>query len=164
MRSPFPTRDDGQVPIVDQDEVDQDSAPPVIAQALGLQVGSPVWVRRRRFVLDGKPVMLATSYLPVCLPEPGRFPGSAEPAGFTELAEPAGFTEELRARMPLRKEADLLHLPAGTPVIVLCRTTFDPAGQPLEFTKMTMDGDAYVLEYGHHPRPRSQGLRPTALS
>jgi GntR family transcriptional regulator len=90
MRSPFPTRDDGQVPAVDQDEVDQDSAPPVIARALGLQVGSPVWIRRRRFVLDGKPVMLATSYLPARLPEPGHFPGSAEPA---EPAEPAGFAE-----------------------------------------------------------------------
>jgi GntR family transcriptional regulator len=56
--------------------------------------------------------------------------------------------EELRARMPLRQEAAELQLPAGPAVIVLCRTAFDATGRPVEFTKLTLDADAYVLEYG----------------
>jgi GntR family transcriptional regulator len=153
VSSPFPTRDDGRDYGVDQIEVHLDAASPVVAAALGVAPGTMMWVRDRRLNLDRKPVALAASYLPaeivdgtpVTQPDPG--PGGV----YARLAElghaPARFTEELRARMPLRVEASDLKLPAGTAVIVLCRTAFDAAGRPVEFTKLTLDADAHVLEY-----------------
>jgi GntR family transcriptional regulator len=153
-RSPFPTRVDGRAPALDEVQVFPDAASPVVAGALGVEPGSSVWVRTRRFALDGKPVMISVSYLPgdlvagspITEQDPG--PGGTE-ARLAELGHPpARITEELRARMPMRYEAADLKLPPGTAVIVLCRTAFDPAGRPVEFTKMTMDADAFVLEYG----------------
>jgi GntR family transcriptional regulator len=156
VRSPFPTRNDGRTPALDQVRVYPDAATPVVAGALGLEPGTVVWVRNRTFMLDGKPVMLAVSYLPADVvdgsPITEQDPG---PGGtYARLAElghaPARVTEELRARMPMRYEAADLKLPPGTAVIVLCRTAFDTDGRPIEFIKMTLDADAYVLEYGLH--------------
>jgi GntR family transcriptional regulator len=125
----------------------------MVAGALGIRTGAPVWIRSRHLVLDRKVVTLAVSYLPakivdksgITQPDPG--PGGVY-ARLTELGHtPVRFTEELRARMPLRHEAIELELPAGTAVIVLCRTAFDDAGRPLEFTRLTLDADAHILEY-----------------
>src|SRR4051794_11129225 len=44
--------------------VREDALPSRIAPLLGLDEGQPVYVRERRFVLDGQPVMLSSSYLP----------------------------------------------------------------------------------------------------
>lgn len=50
--------------VVDQIEVREVEADNRISSALGLPSGAQVWARSRRFVLDGKPVLFATSYLP----------------------------------------------------------------------------------------------------
>lgn len=154
VHSPFPTRTDGRAPALDQVQVFPDAASPIVAGALGLAPGNAVWVRSLRFSLDGKTVMVAVSYLPADIvdgsPITEQDPGPGGVAArLAELGHPpARITEELRARMPMRYEATDLKLPPGTAVIVLCRTTLDPAGRPIEFTKMTMDAEAYVLEYG----------------
>ena len=157
VRSPFPTRDDGRTLALDHVEVYPDAATPVVAGALAMRAGAEVWVRSRRFMLDGKPVMLAASYLPADIVDGSPITGpDAGPGGtYAHLGElghaPVRVTEELRARMPLRHEATELRLPAGTAVIVLCRTALDAEGRPVEFTKTTMDADAYVLEYSVDP-------------
>ena len=157
VRSPFPTRTDGRMPSLEQVDVHPDAATPVVAGALSLEPGTAVWVRNRRYVIDGKPVMLAVSYLPAELVDGTQItqPDSGPGGTYARLCElghtPVKVTEELRARMPLRYEATELKLPAGTAVIVLCRTSFDASGRPLKFTKTTMDADAYVLEYTLHP-------------
>ncbi|HET9657500.1 MAG TPA: GntR family transcriptional regulator, partial [Kineosporiaceae bacterium] len=154
VRSPFPTGDPARTVSLDQVEVHPEAASPVVAGALGLPESTPVWARSRRFLLDGKPVMLAVSYFPAALVDgtaitsEDRGPGGT----YARLAElghpPVRFTEELRARMPLRHETADLRLPTGTPVIVLCRTGFAADGRPVEFSRLTLDADAYVLEYG----------------
>ena len=50
--------------VVDQIEVREEEANSRISDALGIPAGTQVWARSRRFVLDGKPVLVATSYLP----------------------------------------------------------------------------------------------------
>ncbi|MEU8459658.1 GntR family transcriptional regulator [Streptomyces sp. NPDC029003] len=124
-----------------------------VASALGLAEGTPVCVRRRRFVLDGRPVMLATSYLdaalvagtPVCEPDTG--PGGI----YARLADighkPVRFREEVRSRMPSGDEAARLGLAAGTPVVLICRTAFAADGRAVEVNEMVLDASAYVLEY-----------------
>ncbi|MGC0383500.1 GntR family transcriptional regulator [Streptomyces sp. SAI-129] len=138
---------------VDQVTVSEEAAPDNVAAVLDLAEEETVCVRRRRFVLDGKPVLLATSYLPAPL-----VAGSAitqedtGPGGmYARLAElgykPVHFREEVRSRMPSKDEAAQLDMSAGTPVILVCRTAFTAEGRPVEINEMTLDAASYILEY-----------------
>ncbi|WP_121703754.1 GntR family transcriptional regulator [Streptomyces sp. E5N298] len=138
---------------VDQVTVSEEAAPVSVAAVLDLADEETVCVRRRRFVLDGKPVLLATSYLPASL-----VAGSAitqedtGPGGmYARLAElgykPVHFREEVRSRMPSQDEATQLVMSAGTPVILVCRTAFTAEGRPVEINEMTLDAASYILEY-----------------
>ncbi|MFH8975952.1 GntR family transcriptional regulator [Streptomyces sp. NPDC017890] len=138
---------------VDQVTVSEGAAPDRVGAVLDLGDEEAVCVRRRRFVLDGKPVLLATSYLPASL-----VAGSAiaqedtGPGGtYARLAElgckPVHFREEIRSRMPAKDEATQLGMSAGTPVILICRTAFTAEGRPVEINEMTLDAASYILEY-----------------
>jgi GntR family transcriptional regulator len=138
---------------VDDVEVTEAAAPDGVAAVLGAEPDAAVWVRRRRFVLDGKPVMLSQSYLPAGIvagsriTEPDTGPGGVY-ARLAELGhEPVHFREEIRGRMPSGQEADRLELAAGTPVILICRTAFTADGRAVEVNEMVLDAAAYVLEY-----------------
>ncbi|WP_328303761.1 GntR family transcriptional regulator [Streptomyces sp. NBC_00435] len=140
-------------PVVELLSVTEEAAPQAVAAVLGLPAGSPVCVRRRRFLLDGKPVMHATSYLDAALvagtpiTEPDTGPGGI----YARLAElgrkPARFREEVRSRMPATDEAASLGLAAGTPVVLVVRTAFAADGRVVEVNEMVLDASAYVLEY-----------------
>lgn len=143
----------GREPVVDFIGVTEEPAPGPVAAVLGLADGSLACVRRRRFLLDGKPVMFATSYLDAALvagtpvAEPDSGPGGI----YARLAElghkPARFREEVRSRMPGAEEAASLGLAAGTPVVLVVRTAFDAGGRVVEVNEMVLDASAYVLEY-----------------
>lgn len=138
---------------VDQVTVAEEEAPERVRSVLGLADGQQVCVRRRRFVLDGKPVQLATSYLPLSLVAGSRILLEDTGAGgtYARLAElghkPVHFREELRSRMPMSDEAAQLEIPTGTPVTLICRTAFTEDGRPVEVNEMTLDASAYILEY-----------------
>ncbi|GAA1902041.1 GntR family transcriptional regulator [Streptomyces sodiiphilus] len=119
------------------------------------RLGSPlrVLVRHRRYLLDGRPVEFATSYLPldiakgtpIAAPNPG-------PGGIYARLEELGhrlerFEEEVRARMPTPPEAKTLRLAPGVPVIRLVRTAYDTKGRAVEVCDTVMAADAYVLAY-----------------
>ncbi|AKG43382.1 regulatory protein KorSA [Streptomyces xiamenensis] len=112
-----------------------------------------VLARRRRYLLDGRPVEVTTSYLPLDIaqgtpiaePNPG-------PGGVYARLEESGhtldhFDEEIRARMPSPHEVRALELAPGVPVIHLIRTAFDTAARPVEVCDTVMAADAYVLAY-----------------
>ncbi|WP_431678555.1 GntR family transcriptional regulator [Kitasatospora sp. KL5] len=139
--------------VVDQVSVTEEAVPKDVAAVLGMEQGEAACVRSRRFVLDGKPVLLSTSYLPADL-----VAGSAithedtGPGGtYARLAElgykPVHFREEIRSRMPSQEEADRLRLSIGTPVMLICRTAFAEEGRAVEVNEMTLDSASYVLEY-----------------
>ncbi|WP_405996500.1 GntR family transcriptional regulator [Streptomyces sp. NBC_00986] len=140
--------------VVDSVEVGEEDAPTVIAGVLGLgDDGARVCVRRRRYVLDGKPVLLSTSYLLAELvagtriTQPDTGPGGMY-ARLEELGRrPVRFREEIRSRMPSADEADRLALPSGVPVVLVVRTAFDAAGVPVEVNDMVLDAASYILEY-----------------
>ncbi|MGC0330629.1 GntR family transcriptional regulator [Streptomyces sp. SAI-170] len=138
---------------VDQVTVSEEEAPDRVCAVLDLADEELACVRRRRFVLDGKPVLLATSYLPLSLvtgspiTQEDTGPGGTY-ARLAELGhEPVHFREELRSRMPSQDEAERLSMSAGTPVILICRTAFTDQGRPVEVNEMTLDASSYVLEY-----------------
>ncbi|MBD0695538.1 GntR family transcriptional regulator [Streptomyces sp. CBMA123] len=139
--------------VVDQVSVTERGAPEHVARVLGVEPGVPMCVRHRRFVLDGKPVLLSTSYLPAVLvagtaiTREDTGPGGTY-ARLAEIgAKPVHFREEVRSRMPGGEEAARLELSAGTPVILICRTAFADEGQVVELNEMILDAASYVLEY-----------------
>ncbi len=142
----------GRIPSLDMLHVSEEQPSEEVRQRLNLPADSPVVARRRRYLVDGRPVELATSYLPVTLargtaierPDTG-------PGGIYARLEEAGhrlqrFTEDVTARMPTPDEARLLHLAAGAPVLHLVRVAHASDG-PVEVCDTVMAADAFVLGY-----------------
>lgn len=146
--------DDRRAPDVDQITVNEDVSPPShISDVFELGPSETVCVRSRRYVMEGRPVMLAASYLPQSLVAGSSITqADTGPGGiYARLADlghaPARFREEIRVRMPSAEEAARLAIPADRTVIKLARTAFDTEGRAVEINEMTMDSAAYVLDY-----------------
>ncbi|MFJ6781672.1 GntR family transcriptional regulator [Streptomyces yangpuensis] len=152
-RSIWSTDSEDRDLVVDQIDVREEEADDRVCDALGIAPGTQVWARSRRFVLDGKPVLFATSYLPsdVVAGSPITQHETGPGGTYARLAElghgPVHFREEIRSRMPSAEEADRLSLAMGTPVIRIVRTAFAEDGRAVEVNEMTLDSASYVLEY-----------------
>jgi GntR family transcriptional regulator len=130
-----------------------DRAPGWVTVPLGLEPDDDVLSRSRRFMVDDRPVQLATSYYPadlargtaIALTDTG--PGGA----YNRLADlgqgPTHFTEYLRSRMPTAAETQDLALPAGTPVLEITRHAFTAEDRCVEVNRMILDGSSYVVDY-----------------
>ncbi|MBM7169799.1 GntR family transcriptional regulator [Streptomyces sp. G44] len=138
---------------VDRVTVSEEAAPDRVGAVMELAAEETVCVRRRRFVLDEKPVLLATSYLPMSLVAGTAITqrDTGQGGTYARLAEigfgPVHFREEVRSRMPSREEATQLSMSTGTPVILICRTAYTDEGRPVEINEMTLDAASYILEY-----------------
>ncbi|WP_217167232.1 GntR family transcriptional regulator [Streptomyces sp. AC512_CC834] len=138
---------------VDRVTVSEEPAPDGIGAVLDLADEETVCVRRRRFVLDGKPVLLSTSYLSTSLVAGSAITQEDTGQGgtYARLAElgykPVHFREEIRSRMPSKDEVAQLSMSAGTPAILVCRTAYTDEGRPVEINEMTLDAASYILEY-----------------
>jgi GntR family transcriptional regulator len=127
-----------------------ESEPPTAVSRI-LETGRCI-VRSRTYVLDGKPVQLASSWLPADLVA-GSHITDADPGPggiYARLADlghkPVRFREETRARMPLAEETRRLDLQAATPVIVIYRTAYTADDRAVEVNEMILDASAYVIE------------------
>ena len=144
---------EGRELAVDQLEVSEADAPEHVCALLGLEQRAKAVLRSRRYVLDGKPVLLSRSWLPAGIAS-GTLIAQSDtgPGGiYARLADlghaPARFREDIRARMPLPAEADRLQIAAGTPVVEIWRVALDADGTPVEANEMTADSSAYVFRY-----------------
>ncbi len=139
--------------MVDMIKVAEAKPPENIADRLKLTDDDLTVVRSRRYLLDGRPVEMAVSYIPADLargtliaqrnPGPGGIYARLEEAGHTLER----FTEEVTARMPTPDEARLLSLASGVPVFLLVRTAYDTTGRPVEVCDTVMASDVYLLAY-----------------
>jgi GntR family transcriptional regulator len=143
----------GSSPSVDQIRVTEERPSADVAGRLGLSGREKVVVRRRRYLIDGHPVELATSFIPASLAkgtpiaEPNTGPGGIY-ARIEELGHRLDrYAEEVRARMPLPDEARALALPPGVPVFHLVRTAYDTDGRAVEVCDTVMSSDVYQLDY-----------------
>jgi GntR family transcriptional regulator len=144
---------EGRQLAVDQVEVTETVPPAHIRDLLGLSEGDPAVLRSRRFVLDGKPVLLSRSWLAASIAagtqiaQPDTGPGGT----YARLANlghaPARFREDLRSRMPRPEESEQLDIAAGTPVTDIIRVAADANGTTVEVNEMTADASAYVFRY-----------------
>jgi GntR family transcriptional regulator len=143
----------GATPQVDMLTVSEARPPAEVADRLSVGDDAQVVVRSRRYLLDGKPVETAVSYIPADLaegtpitdpnPGPGGIYARLEEQGHTL----ARFTEDVSARMPTPEETRLLNLPPGVPVFRLVRTAYDVDGRAVEVCDTVMASDAYLLSY-----------------
>jgi len=130
-------------------------APDYVAEALGIPVREPVLARARRFLVERRPVQLATSYLPLDIVGGTRIAYTdTGPGGvYARLADlghaPVRFTERVTARAPLPDEVDRLELTTaiGTLVFEIIRYAYTDAGRCVEVNRMVLDATAYELQY-----------------
>lgn len=124
-----------------------------IADVLDLGDDELAFARYRRHVVEDRPVLISTSYLPLALVEgtpiteadtgPGGIYARLADLGFA----PTHFREEIQVGMPSDDERAALNLSGTTPVIRVCRTAYTNEGRAVELNEMTLDSQAYVLEY-----------------
>ena len=143
----------GATPEVDMLTVTEGHPPAEIADRLGLADDADVVIRSRRYLLDGRPMETAVSYIPADLakgtpiadpnPGPGGIYARLEEQGHTL----ARLTEDVSARMPTPGETRVLGLRPGVPVFHLVRTAYDMDGRAVEVCDTVMAADAYQLSY-----------------
>jgi len=138
---------------VDEIRVDETAPPDRVALALELEPTETVIQRSRRFVLDGKPVLVSVSYLPskiakgTAIAQENTGPGGIY-ARLRDLGHaPARFREDLRARMPSESEIARLALDPATPVVDIARVAYSDTGQPVELNEMTANAASYIFRY-----------------
>jgi GntR family transcriptional regulator len=138
---------------VEQLAVGRQPVPAEHAAALDLPAGTEVVSRSRVYTVDGRPVMAATSYLPVELAADTAMERTdTGPGGiYARLAEaghrPVRFVERLRCRPGTSEDTTRLRLPAGTYVLHIVRTAYNADGRPVELADMVADPSVYVLSY-----------------
>jgi GntR family transcriptional regulator len=143
----------GSEPAVDMIAVSRAVPPAEVAERLNIGEKAKTVIRSRRYLLDGRPVETAVSYIPADLAEgtPITDPNPG-PGGIYARLEESGhtleqFTEEVSARMPSPDEVRVLALRPGVPVFRLVRTAFDTDGRAVEVCDTIMAADAYILAY-----------------
>lgn len=143
----------GFVPGVDKIRVRRERANHVVAERLRLDPGSEVLVRERRYLANGIPVELATSYLPVAFAEGTAIEQvDTGPGGIYARLEESGhvlarFAEEVGARMPTLDEQRELEIGTGVPVLTVVRTAYDTNDIAVEVCDTVKVASAYLLEY-----------------
>lgn len=124
--------------------VERTEADAEVAEALGVDLGAPVYERARLVKDADVPTHTLTSYYrpehvegtPIVDPKPGTAtPGGGFAVLTMQGLEPDHMTETFHARMPTPDEIAELELPAGEPVVVLYRTTFTAHDVPVEFAR-----------------------------
>ncbi|WP_222932729.1 GntR family transcriptional regulator [Nocardia yunnanensis] len=127
-----------------------------VAEAFGLEPGSPVYERARLVRDAGQPTHILTSYyIPEYVegtPLVDPTPGPAGPGGgFAVLTlqgyEPDHMTETVFARMPTPEESDTLELPSGEPVMILKRRTYTANDLLIEFARGVHAASRFAWTY-----------------
>ena len=123
-----------------------ESAGEVVAEALGIEPGSPTLYLERLRVADGEPLLLEQVHLPA-----ERFPGllasDLEHGSLYDLLSSRYGTTIVRAREALEpvllraREARLLDRPPRTPALLIEGTAFGADGSPVEYARSFVRGD-----------------------
>jgi GntR family transcriptional regulator len=132
--------------------VSEAPASPLVAEWLGIDLGTPVTVRDRLLGTEEHgPVMLAASHFPGWVVE--QAPALTDPTvgGMPEhLRQAFGDTyshDVLTVRMPAPTERQRLDLDPGTPVQVIHGGTYDQQNRPLHFIEVVAAGGRIEFAY-----------------
>ncbi|MGA5354653.1 GntR family transcriptional regulator [Streptomyces thermodiastaticus] len=127
--------------------------PARVASALGLPKGAEVLMRRFLVEEDGEAVELVSSYFPAGMVEGTELEADAPLSGSTrehlEARKKVRFdhvTERVSARLPEAREAELLELPDGVPVLSVLVVARDASGRALQVSDVLLPADRQELE------------------
>lgn len=126
------------------------AAPEAARGQLRLEVGSFVYHIVRVRYLDGKPLILEKSYMPVVL-LPNLRQQHAEHSIFSFVRDELHLRIQsahriVRVRSADALEAEELHLASGTPVAVVQETYFLASGVPFNYSIATHEPEHFALE------------------
>lgn len=131
------------------------TAPPMIAERLGIEPGAAVIRTDYVYLDDGEPAMLTASWEPaaitggtqVTFPEEGPFGGTGVVERMAVIGvKITGVREHISARPVLDGESQLLDVPRGSIVITVRRTCL--AGErPVETADIVVAADRYEFIY-----------------
>lgn len=106
-----------------------------------------------RFLADGEPVMLSTSFEPLALTRgtPIENPEGGSITGVIPRMDSIGVDithvgEDVTGRAARPYEAETLVVPAGVPVLVIERTYYE-RDRPVETADIVVSSERYVLSY-----------------
>jgi len=133
-----------------------------LAGLLGIRAGSRVLRIHRLRLAGGGPMSVDASHLSA-----QRFPGlrrnlERHPSLYEALAtdygvEIAEAQETIETVLADPKDAPLLRVDVGMPLLLLSRHSFDTAGTPVEWAQSRYRGDRYKLVTRLHRRTKSAG-------
>jgi GntR family transcriptional regulator len=116
-----------------------------VAQVLDLRIGEPLYKVVRLRLGGGVPLALETSFIPARL-VPGLNEQELERNSIYRLMErydarPVRAVQSLEPVPARDDEATALHIPAGSPVMLVERTAWDARGRAVEYAKDIYRGD-----------------------
>ncbi|KJE20116.1 transcriptional regulator [Frankia torreyi] len=128
-------------------------APPHIARLLDVPKGADVLERHRVIGPDGRPVLIADSYLPDLARDTILEDASTGPGGIYDRLEhdlghgPLTWTRTTSARSATPEQARELGIPRGGALLVLTRITHSgTTGRPVEVNITYVDGGRFAVE------------------
>ncbi|MDT5040098.1 MAG: GntR family transcriptional regulator [Actinoplanes sp.] len=130
----------------------------LVAERLGVELGSRVVARKRVVSLDGEPFHINDTYYPYGLVKDTEIMDPADiPGGSNFVLAERGYREryaidEFFIRMPTLDEVRRLKLSAGTPVAMHVVTGFTAKEEPVRCDVFILPGDRHVIMYERvHP-------------
>jgi GntR family transcriptional regulator len=125
-------------------------APAEVATSLQQSRGSRVLHFERLRLASEQPVALMRNFLPLALEEVVTEEG-LQKTGLYQLLRQSGIhlrlaSQTIGARSALRREARLLKVPTGSPLLTMRRISYDDAGQPVEYGSHVYPAERYSFE------------------
>lgn len=160
LRRPGPTspfaRDaqaGGQAATWEHDTAEEQAAE-AVAVRLAIEPGDPVMRTTYRYLADGHPVQLATSWEPLAITRgtPVERPEDGAAVGVVARMDHIGvrideFEERPSWRAGTPEEVAALGLSPRRPMVVVIQRTYYAAGRPVETADIVADADRYELVY-----------------
>jgi DNA-binding GntR family transcriptional regulator len=125
-------------------------APSEVAGSLQQSKGSRVLHFERLRLASGQPIALMRNFLPLTLEEVVTEEG-LKTNGLYRLLRRSGIhlrlaSQTIGARSAERREARLLKVPSGSPLLTMQRISYDDAGQPVEYGSHVYPAERYSFE------------------
>jgi DNA-binding GntR family transcriptional regulator len=125
-------------------------APADVAGSLQLSTGTRVLHFERLRLASDQPIALMRNFVPLALEEVVTEEG-LKSNGLYHLLRQNGIhlrlaSQTIGARSAQRREARLLKVPAGAPLLTMRRISYDDAGQPVEYGSHVYPAERYSFE------------------
>lgn len=140
-------RAQGRVPSSVVLEVSRGPSRPDVATALEIGAGAQVHRVERLRLVDGEPLALEVAHLPGSLP---RLRAELDRHGslYDTLREAYGVSlaraeDVVETGLATPREAEVLGVDVGAPMLVIRRTAHDADGRPVEYTRSVFRGDRF---------------------